>query len=694
VDYTQWQELNSWQVTWGTAYDKLLWQVAQKNYQWDMQQLAQAQQWVADIQSWVSNEIAKTDTNINTIKTDIQNEYAPWGRLETEARNVWEWYNRAIAADAMKRQAQLRSELGDKLGWEQSRQMRGLLAEDNQRTAMDRSKIATGVYNNVVNLADKYQQLRWQVFADEQMNANKKIELLQNITARQDKIAELKNSIEQRKTSTETAGAMQRLWAKEQANTQQQIENNAQTSPQNLKNVSAEYIMNNGLNVSPEQVKELWQIADSWDVNWMAAYLSKISWASQQSLLGGILGGNVWTQWQAEWLWYVATPQWQFDWKWLADMKTTDDWVRYMDMAAGMEAEKWKGLVSVVPEEWTYAWDNYRAVNFGSDWTAGIDFDDWTTGTGVSNAKAVSPWKWEVIETWTDDKRGNFALVKYDVPWEWEKVMRFSHLANFDKKMWDTVELGDSLGNIGSTGNSTGTHLDVTWYSGGSVMNASDTMKALETLYQKGKQETNDVGDITWGIIPWTQDNEQLSVKWYNIYDDLLSIWDTLTDKWVKKSKLKNTGVWIAAGVPALALWAIAAPAIWIALWINKVFWKDFTKKVEEASENPNDPKNQEFMNVKVPEMITLASSKIIDDFENTINQINENKLRIKNKQWTTAKLEALNESNNQLIEKLRWWRDMLGNLIKFLEIHYWRNNSYTKSLDEKIKSGMKSMNV
>jgi len=687
ADWIWWPwDINASQVAWWNSYDKLLADVAQQNYTNAQDKLGVTQEWISAVQTWANERVDTTARNIAREQSYIDSEYAPWGRLERKSESVWTEFNQALAGDAMKRQAQLRTELGDKLWGEQSRQVRQLLAEDNQRTAIDRAKVSEWVYNNVRSLADQYQNLRWQIFNSKEMNAEQKLNALKDITERQDALAEMERQVKDNKLATETSWEMWRLASAEQARANVAAANIAWTDPQTLKNSAANYVLSNWLKLSPVEVQEIWRLADAWDSVGLSSYLSEKAPTSGVSAISDILNGgtgatNVWTSWQASWLGFINPSEWWFDWKWLVTLEKDDNWVEYIDITKWMDQMKWKWLIPIKPVAWTYAGDNYNSINLWSEWTKGIDFDDATTWEWVSNAKAVSPWTWTIVATDTDDLWGNTAVVEYDIPWGWKATLRFSHLADFDKKVWDTVALWDSIWTIGSTGNSTGTHLDVTWYAPwtdynntGNAISATDTMRVMETMYQKWKQDT--VWDITWwDIIPWSsQTSTKKFVEWKNIYDDLLSIWDTLS----KEEKAKSSARFLNSA-NAWLLWLTIA-------WLQNILTKDFKSKVEAASDDPNSKSSRKFIDVEVPTMIEKASSGLIDDFKKTIDTIKANTDRINKWQWSSSKLASLWETNKALVSRIQQNRDTLKNLVLFLKSHYWENNSYLKDLNKKIK--------
>ena len=113
----------------------------------------------------------------------------------------------------------------------------------------------------------------------------------------------------------------------------------------------------------------------------------------------------------------------------------------------------------------TQAYNNYNPeLGYRSGYHSGIDI-------GVSNEQLTSPFTGRVVQRFYDDGTrwgnksghqgyGNSVTIQLDTG----ELLRFSHLSNSDLREGDLVEQGTLLGITGSTGNSTGDHLDLEYY--------------------------------------------------------------------------------------------------------------------------------------------------------------------------------------------------------------------------------------
>lgn len=113
----------------------------------------------------------------------------------------------------------------------------------------------------------------------------------------------------------------------------------------------------------------------------------------------------------------------------------------------------------------TQAYNNYNPEQgYSTGYHRGLDI-------GVSNEQLTSPFTGRVVQRFYDDGTrwgnksghqgyGNSVLIQLDTG----ELLRFSHLSNSDLREGDIVEQGTVLGITGSTGNSTGDHLDLEYY--------------------------------------------------------------------------------------------------------------------------------------------------------------------------------------------------------------------------------------
>ena len=111
---------------------------------------------------------------------------------------------------------------------------------------------------------------------------------------------------------------------------------------------------------------------------------------------------------------------------------------------------------------WYNDFTRIYTVLWGASYKYG--WDVWSgghQGTDIATAKGTPVYSiadWVVIESDSDVGWGNYVSIEHEINGK-KVISNYAHLATRDVKKWDIVDVGDKIGGVWSTGNSTGNHL-------------------------------------------------------------------------------------------------------------------------------------------------------------------------------------------------------------------------------------------
>lgn len=136
---------------------------------------------------------------------------------------------------------------------------------------------------------------------------------------------------------------------------------------------------------------------------------------------------------------------------------------------------------------------------------------------GARNEQLTSPFKGVVVQRFYDDNTrwgtqtghkgyGNSVLVQLDTG----EMLRFSHLSESDLAVGDVIEPGTIIGITGSTGNSTGAHLDLEYYDADGKINNPANFSMLQNGGMRQAGSIIDYNELS--------DSERKEVEKYKEY--------------------------------------------------------------------------------------------------------------------------------------------------------------------------------
>lgn len=123
----------------------------------------------------------------------------------------------------------------------------------------------------------------------------------------------------------------------------------------------------------------------------------------------------------------------------------TEDYKKYLKLNWG-----YNEYTRIYTELW---WASYKY--WWDVWQWGHSWIDIATAEGTP---VYSIADWVVILAKKDPSRGNVVSIKHMIKWR-EITSNYAHLNKILVKKWDKVKVGKQIGEVGSTGNSTGNHL-------------------------------------------------------------------------------------------------------------------------------------------------------------------------------------------------------------------------------------------